>query len=188
MAQNSLFAILLRSSWWVSLAIAAGIALLSLALLPNELKIVGAVTCMPFLVIGAIAARRQWHLPSAARVAETQQAVSALAWPAFADLLVKAFERDGYAVQRAKSDAYDFELSRNGRRMLVSARRWKSARTGLETLRALQAARDKLEVEDALCIGLAPLSDNAAPYAAEHGIKVWQAAELAVALKGLPLV
>ena len=36
MAQNSLFAILLRSSWWISALVAAGIVLLSLIALPQK--------------------------------------------------------------------------------------------------------------------------------------------------------
>ena len=40
---------------------------------------------------------------------------------------------------------------------------------------------------DALWIGLGALTDTARPYAAEHGIAVWQVAELAQALRGLPL-
>lgn len=187
MAKNSLFAILLRSPWWISLVIGLLVGLLSFALLPAQLRLVGALAGLPFVVIGLIAARRQWHQPSAARIAQTQQALSAMAWPAFADLLEQAFRRDGYTVQRGKGDAFDFELERQGRRTLVSARRWKSARTGQEVLRALQAARAARDVEDALYIGLAPLSDNARPYAAAQRITVWQAAELAHALRDLPL-
>jgi restriction system protein len=71
--------------------------------------------------------------------------------------------------------------------MVVSARRWKSANTGLEVLRALQAARQASEAPDALWIGLGPLSDNARPFAAEHRIAIWHAAELAHALRGLSL-
>jgi len=187
MAQNSLFAILLRSPWWVSLAIGATLALLSLALLPPQYRIVGALSGLPFVVIAGIALQRQWRLPSAARIAQTRDAVATMAWPAFAVLLEQAFQRDGYTVVRAAGEACDFELARDGRRTLVSARRWKSARIGLEALRALQDARRARDVSDAVFIGLGPLSDNAVPYAAEHGIAVWQAAELAHALRGLPL-
>ena len=107
-------------------------------------------------------------------------------WPRFADLLEQAFRRDGYTVSRGTTSAVDFELNRNGRRMLVCARRWKSARTGLEALRALQAARDATDHADGLYIGLCLLTDSAAPFAAEHGIAVWNAGELARALRGLP--
>jgi restriction system protein len=191
MAKNSLFAILLRSPWWISAAIGVAIGLVGVALLPEAYRTAGALGGFPFLVIGAIAAWRQSKLPSAARIAQTQQAVATMAWPAFAALLEQAFRRDGYSVQRGGSgDAADFVLERQGRRMLVCARRWKSARTGLETLRALQAAREAAgddRPNDALVIGLGELTDNARPFAAEHRIAVWQAAELAQALRGLPL-
>ena len=187
MAKNSVFAILLRSPWWVSVGIAMLLGLLGFALLPDQFRVFGAVSGLPFAVVGAVAARRQWHLPSAARIAQTQQALAAMAWPAFAVLLEQAFQRDGYTVQRGKAAGVDFELERQGRRMLVCARRWKSARTGLEALRPLQAAREASEAQDALYIGLGPLSDNAQPFAARHRIAIWQAAELAHALRGLPL-
>jgi restriction system protein len=187
MAKNSVFAILLRSPWWISVGIALLLGLLGFALLPDQYRVFGAVTGLPFMVVGIVAAYRQWHLPSAARVAQTQQALAAMAWPAFAALLEQAFKRDGYTVQRGRTAGVDFELERQGRRMVVSARRWKSASTGLEVLRALQAARDATQAPDALWIGLGPLSDNARPFAAEHRIAIWHAAELAHALRGLPL-
>ena len=187
MAKNSLFATLLRSPWWVSLAIAVVLALLAGALLPADYRAAGALSTLPFVVIAALAARRQWRLPSAARVAQTLEAVGTMAWPAFAALLEEAFRREGYTVQRGKLAAVDFELERQGRSMLVCARRWKSARTGLDPLRALQAARAASDAPDALYIGLGELTDNARPFAAEHRIAIWQAAELAQALRGLPL-
>lgn len=182
MAENSLFAVLLRSPWWISVAIAAVLALLAAALLPAEFRAVGAVSALPFAVIGAMAARRQWRLPSAAQAAQTLQAVGRMAWPEFAQTLEQAFRRQGYAVERGRGAAVDFELQRQGRRTLVCAKRWKSARVGLEPLRALQAAREAVDVSDALFIGLGELTDNARPYAAQHGITVWQAADLAQAL------
>ena len=61
MAKNSLFAVLLRSPWWVSAVIGLVLALLALALLPEQLRAVGAVSGLPFAVIGVMAARRQWQ-------------------------------------------------------------------------------------------------------------------------------
>ncbi len=185
MAKNSLFAVLLRSPWWVSFGVALALALLVAALVPDAYKAVGALSALPFVVVSAIAAWRQAKLPSVAQVQATQQAVSAMAWAEFAKLLEQALTRDGYAVQRAKGDAADFDIERQGRRMLVSARRWKTARTGLEVLRALQTAREDIGVPDALYIGLGELTDNARPFAAQHRIAIWGAAELAQALRGL---
>jgi restriction system protein len=186
MAKNSLFAVLLRSRWWVSAGIAAAFALLAWVLLPADFRIAGVLGCFPFVVIAVMAAWRQRNVPSAARIEATAQAVGAMAWPAFSALLEQAFRRDGYAVQ-PRSGAADFTLERNGRRMLVSARRWKSARAGLEPLRELQVARDAAEAPDALFIALGTLSEQAVAFAAEQRIAVWQAAEIAQALRGLPL-
>ena len=189
MAKNSLFAVLLRSRWWVSVCIAGVMALLAWVVLPEDYRVAGVLGCFPFLVIGAMAAWRQRDLPSPARVGQTLEAVGAMPWPAFSALLEQAFRRDGHALQR-RSGAVDFALERQGRHTLVSARRWKSARTGLEPLRELQAARVAREgdaLPDAFYIGLGEPSDNARAYAAEHGITLWQAAELAHALRGLPL-
>ena len=187
MSRNSLFAVLLRSPWWISLLIAAVLALVAGALAPAPYRIVAALSGFPFAVVAAIAAQRQWRLPGAARVQQTRESTSAMAWPAFAALLRQSFERNGYAVEPVKGDAADFLVQRQGRGMLVSARRWKSARIGIETLRALQAARETAEVAQALCICLGELTDNARLYAAAQGITVWQAAELALALRGMAL-
>ena len=187
MAKNSLFAVLLRSPWWISVVIALALGLLSFALLPEQFRVVGALSALPFVVIGVMAARRQWHLPSTARVAETHSALAAMAWPEFAALLEQSFRRDGYTVEPGGAAAVDFTLERKGRRTLVCARRWKSARTGLEALRALQAAREPSDPPDALYIGLGSLTDTARSFAAEHRVAIWQAAELALALRGLPL-
>ena len=186
MAENSLFAVLLRSRWWISVLIAAVVGGVAAALLPAEFKLAGALSGFPFAVIGVMAAWRQWRLPSPARVARTADAAAAMAWPQFADALEQAFRRDGYTVQRATSDAFDFRLERQGRSTLVAARRWKSRRTGLETLKALQAARASAGAADALLVSLGDLTDNARPYAKAQAITVWQAQDLAQALRGLP--
>ncbi len=185
MAENSLFAILLRQRWWVSASIALAIGLAGAALLPPDWRVAGAVSGFPFAVIAAMAAWRGRHTPSADRVAQVDAAVRAMPWPAFADLLEQAFRRDGHEVKRTNGGA-DFELLRQGQTLLVSARRWKSARTGLETLRELQAVREKAGAA-ALCIGLGEVSEPAAAFAAQHRIALWQATELAEALRGLPL-
>ena len=182
--RNSLFAVLLRSRWWVSLSVGVTIGVVATALLPEAYRGVGPLMGLPFLVISALAAWRQRHAPSAAEMARTQEALARAAWPAFADALQAAFERDGWQVQRASGDPVDFVLERRGRQMVVAARRWKSARVGLEALRALQAGREAREAPDALLIALGELTDTARPFAARHRIAVWQATEIAQALRG----
>jgi len=191
MAKNSLFAVLLRSPWWVSAAIGGVIGLLAAALLPPDLRVAGAVSGAPFLVIAALAAWKRRGLPSAARIEVTQKAVAVMAWPAFEALLLQAFRRDGFELAAGKPPAgVDFVLERGNRRQFVAARRWKSAHIGAEPLRALQAAReagDGDRVNDALYIGLGDLSDAARQIATAERIAVWRADEIALALRDLPL-
>lgn len=184
-AKNSLFAILLRSPAWISFAIAAGLAGVATAVLPAAYRALGASAGLPFAIIGAVALWRQRQLPSAADIERVRDAVSRMTWPAFADLLEQAFRREGYAVLRGDGRAWDFELERSGQRMRVAARRWKSAQTGLDTLRTLQASREADDVAGARVIGLGPLSDAARAFASDKGLEVWQAPEIARAVHGL---
>lgn len=185
MAPNSLFAVLLRSPWWISLAIGVVLGGVAMALLPVAYRGVGAVSGFPFIVIAAMAAWRGRDKPSPALVEQSAQAIAAMAWPAFAKALEAAFQRDGFAVLRVEGQAYDFDIERSGRRMLVAARRWKSAHVGLEPVRALQLARETTEAPDALVIALGVLSEPARQLVAAERVAVWQAAELAQKLRGL---
>ena len=77
-AKDSLFAILLRSPWWISIAIAAGIVAVVNFVLPAVPAGYAVFAALPFLVIGAVAGWRQLRQPSAARVDDTLEAVRAM--------------------------------------------------------------------------------------------------------------
>ena len=64
MAERSLFAILLRSPWWISLAVAGAFVAAARALLPAEYFVVGALGAMPWSAFAAAivdAFRRDGH-------------------------------------------------------------------------------------------------------------------------------
>ncbi len=188
MPENSLFARLLRSPWWVSLGIGVTLGLVCAALFPAHLRVVGALSGAPFLVIAAMAAWRQRGQVGPAQLVQASKVLGAMNWTAFAQALETAFQRDGFTVTRCSGSSggtHDFDLERQGRRMLVSARRWKSAHTGVEPLRALQAAREAADAPDALFIGLGDLSEPARKLMASERIAVWQGPELAQKLRGL---
>jgi restriction system protein len=179
MAENSLFAILLRSKWWISIAIAAVIGLIAFAALPKRFALFGASAMVPFLIIGGIAAVRQARVPGAARAAQTMAIVQAMSWREFADAIEDAFRRDGASVVRSDSQAYDFELTRGGKTALVSCKRWKAASLGVETLRNLHTAMREHEAQEGICIATGELTDNARRFADEHGLRVVQGTALA---------
>jgi restriction system protein len=185
MADNSLFAILLRSSWWIGLAIALTVVVLSRAVLPETLWIYGAFGGLPFVVVSALAARRQWPLPSARQVATTIDACRAMSRIEFAEVVARAMRRNGHVVETRSGSATDFIVEKAGRRTLVGCHRWKAARSGIEPLRELQAEVEKRDAHDAIFVALGEISDAAGVFAASHGIRVMRDAELARLLRGV---
>jgi restriction system protein len=187
MAENSLFAILLRSSWWISVLVAAAIVLLSRIALPEKYFVFGAVGALPFLVIGGITLWRQLQKPSASRVARTLEAVGAMSWRDFSASLEAAFRRDGYEVVRIDAAGADFEMRKAGRKTLVNCKRWKVGRTGIEPLRELLAARDRREADEVVYVATGQVTEQADRYAAEKRIRLMQGEDLARLLRGTPL-
>lgn len=132
MAPNSLFAILLRSPWWISWSVAGLIALVCGALLPSHIAPYAAVGALPIFGVGCLAAWRQWRAPSSARVQAVLGQAAEMPWRTFADALERAWQAEGYAVRRLTGLQADFHLEKAGQTALVSARRWKAATHGIE--------------------------------------------------------
>lgn len=182
MAPNSLFAILLRSPWWISLAIAAVFAGASRALLSDAIWLYGAAAGFPFVVIAAMAAWQQWKAPSRAQVEATTQAVRSMAWREFQAALEQGFRRQGYTVERTEGAA-DLVLRREGRSTLIAARRWKAGNHGVEALEALHAARRDSGAQSCAYVALGTLSDAARRFARTHSVQVIDEDGLATLLR-----
>lgn len=177
--ENSLFAILLRSPWWYSFAIAIALSLIASALLPSNLKLGGALGSFPFVVLGFIALRRQLRLPKAAAVEATLQHLQTLDWSRLAPQLRHALTQQGYHVEASENPAADFALVQGGRVSLLLARRFKSAQTGVEPLQALREAADQAGAQQIVMIALGGLSQKAQRYAQQHKLQIWDAKDLA---------
>ncbi|MCF8161428.1 MAG: restriction endonuclease [Polaromonas sp.] len=170
MSENSLFAILLRSPWWISMLVVAGFTLLSFALLPEPYVGFGVMGAFPFLVIGIMAARKQWHAPSAASVSGVLTRAGAMSWREFSVLVEQTYLQQGHVVARLNSPAADFKVVKGGRETLVSCKRWKAATHGVEALRDLVAAKEAAEAQQCAYLSLAPVSDTAARFAKAQGV------------------
>ena len=179
MSEKSLFAILLRSSWWVSIAVAACIALVARMALPEQYMYGGMLAAIPFLGIGIVTAWRQLRSPNAARVAAAIDVVGSMSWREFSGALESAFRRDGYETRRLAGNAADFEVTRAGRSSLVSCKRWKAASTGVEPLRELDAAMSAREADDGIYVAVGGVTENARRFAAEKRLRLLEGVELA---------
>lgn len=179
MNENSLFAILLRSRWWISFALAAGFSTAGAAFLPAPYTVAGLLMGAPFLVIGCIAAWRQLRLPSSRKIERTVTAAQAMSVPDFTRELMEGLRRDGYDVDPAPGKGFDFSMRKDYRRSVVMSRRFKVARTGVEPLREVLSARDAADAQDAVYVALGEVTEQAQQFAARHTIRILGGAELA---------
>jgi restriction system protein len=177
--ENSLFAILLRSSWWISFAIAGTVTAIALALLPEPYKLYGVPSGLPFWVIGCMAAWKQLQAPSTTRIDRTLAAVRAMSWAEFSRVMEAAYRRQGYAVNAIVGTAADFEITKEGRTALVYCKRWKVARTGVEALSDLHAMKEARNAHECIYVAAGEITENARAFAVKHGIKFVGGAELA---------
>jgi restriction system protein len=179
MAENSLFAILLRSPWWASLGIAVALALLMRLLLPADYAVAGMLGSFPFVVIAAIAAWKQLRAPSASQLAQTLERLQAMNSREFADAIEAAFRAQGHEVTRLNQPGADLELMLRHRRTVVAFKRWKAASIGVEPLRELRAACERLQAAAGIYVHGGVPSDKALDYARQNQLRLMPVTELA---------
>jgi restriction system protein len=181
-SENSLFAILLRSHWWISFAIAAALLLLVQLIVPVAYVMPASSLALPFVVIGAFTLWKRAKLPGKARVTATIDAVKAMSWREFSAQMEQAYLREGYSVTRL-AGAADFKLVKMGKITLVCCKRWKAASHGIEPLRELDRQRDAENAHDALYVALDDITDNARGFIGKHRIRLVEGQDLTSLLR-----
>ena len=179
MSEKSLFATLLRAPWWVSFVVMLAVALAAGALLPDAYKTAGMLGGFPFLVIGVMAAWRQRNALSPARIDELTAQARAMGWREFSAVVETALRKQGFEVRPLCNGPADFEIEKNGRITLVSAKRWKAASMGSETLRELLATVESQEAFSCSCMSLGVFSPAAVALARQHPIQLLGSVEIA---------
>jgi|SRR6185369_4118499 len=169
MAENSLFAILLRSPWWASFAVAAGVFLALRLVIAEQFASFFAI---PFIVIGAVATWRQARAPSTAAIERARQRLSAMAWEEFSALLAAHYAREGYAVTRLEGADADFEMAKAGRVVLVACKRWKAVRTGVEPLRQLHAEGRKRDAAQCIYVAAGEITASAREFSLKNNLQI----------------
>ena len=179
MSEKSLFATLLRAPWWVSFLVMLTVALVAGALLPDAYKIAGMLGAFPFLVIGIMAAWRQRNAISPDRIQQLTDQARSMVWRDFSILVEEALRQQGFEVSRLSSGPADFQIEKNGRITLVSAKRWKAATVGAEHLRELLAALESQQAFSCTCMSLGIFSQSAIDLASQNPIQLLGPANIA---------
>jgi restriction system protein len=179
MSEKSLFATLLRAPWWVSFLVMFAVALVAGALLPEAYKIAGMLGAFPFFVIGVMAAWRQRNAISPHRIQELVEQARSMGWRDFSVLVEEALRQQGFVVSRLNDGPADFQIEKNGRVTLVSAKRWKAATVGAEHLRELLAVRESRDAFSCTCMSLGVFSQAAIDLANDSPMQLLGAANIA---------
>jgi restriction system protein len=175
MAKETLFSVLSRSPWWLSVVIAAAMFALVRLFLPDFAAFFAA---LPFLALAGYAGWRQSRAPSVANVEETLGKLRAMSWENFSAVIGEAFRRDGYTVTEIPGSAADLELRKNGRVSIACCKRWKVANTGVGPLRGLHAAMQARDADECIYVAAGDFTANARVFATEKAIRLLNGAAL----------
>lgn len=175
MSKETLFSLLSRSPWWVSVLIAAALFALVQLFLP---VIAGFAAALPFLVIAAYCGWRQLRTPGATDTATTLGKLRAMSWENFSAVIAEAFRRDGYQVTEVEGGAADLELRKDGKLSLAYCKRWKVAQTGVGPLRELHEAVQAQEAQEGIYVSAGDFTSTAREFAAGKALRLLNDAAL----------
>ena len=175
-SKQSLFAILSRQPWWLSVLVAGALFGSAQLFLPG---MIAAALAIPFLGIACYAGWRQMRSPGASNVAATLERVRGMPWENFSAVISEAFRRDGYAVTEVFKGAVDLKLDKAGRTTIVSCKRWKVAQTGVGPLRDLLEAKKAQDAAECVYVAAGDFTANARELATQKSIRLVHGAALA---------
>ena len=174
--ENSLFAILLRARWWVSVMVGLIIFFFVRAFAPVGYAIFAAA---PFWGIAVYAAWKQLRRLSAKKIAAILEHARGQPAEEFLKALEEGFKRGGYSVTRTTGAPADLELNHEGRLTLVVCRRWKAVRTGVDPLREFEFSTAERVAFGRIYIAGGEITDQARTFAAEKSIRLVEGEDLA---------
>jgi len=178
-------AILLRSPWWYSVLIA--LFAISISMVPAEGKylFLGVATALPFIGIALYSAYNHSQRLSPKRVQEVEQKARRLSATELAKKITINYEKIRFDVSAFDGDAAEYELERGVHKLLLSCKRFKAAKTGIEPLKKMTNAGKKCEATGYLYVTLGEVSTNALEYARQNNIELIQAEALAEHFDGI---
>lgn len=175
MARETLFAVLMRQPWWVTLLIAFALFGIAYQFAPQYAFFVA----LPFLVVAAWIGWKQFGSVSPAEAVDRLAALRELAWEDFRAAVSAGYRRQGYVVEEARDNAFDLRLTRKTQVTLVQCRRWKANQIGVGAVRELFEAAQKSDAYDCVCISTGEFSKAAVEFAADKRMSLVNGTELA---------
>jgi restriction system protein len=172
MNKNSIFAILLRSPWWVSSVVALLILTVAWVALPLQYKLFGMLISGPFWAISAMAGWKKIRAPNPEYIEHRLQLFRSMSWQDFSAGVEQALLRDGFVVTRIDRPEVDFFIASAERKGLVSCKRWKVPTNGIEPLRDLHQAMLAQDGHECIYITTGSFTQNAMQFAVDKKIRL----------------
>jgi restriction system protein len=174
MSQQTLFSILLRQPWWVTLLVAFALFAVAHAIFPP----IAPFTALPFAGLAVYIGYRQWRGNAGADAGERLAAIRDMPWEEFSERVADAYKRQGYAVVSSNKPAYDFKMTSGGRTTLLQCRRWKVNQVGVGPVRDLANAVAREEAYKGICIAAGDFSEPARRLSLSEPVSLVTGAEL----------
>ena len=174
MAQDTLFNILRRQPWWISVLVAFVLFWIAHAIFPP----IAPFIALPFAVLAIYIAILQLRRGAPADVGARLAELRAMSWETFSAAVTDAYRRKGYVVSPAESGGYDFKLAKGAEVILLQCRRWKVNQVGAAPVRALAAAVDRHDARRGICISAGEFSAPARAIAADEPVTLLSGTEL----------
>jgi restriction system protein len=179
MAKDTLFNILLRQPWWITVLVAFALFWLGYAIYPP----IAPFVALPFAVLAIYIAFVQWRRGGPLDAAHTLSTLRTMPWETFSTIVTDAYRKQGYRVSAANGRGYDFKLEKDGRVTLLQCRRWKVNQVGAGPIRDLAQAVEQTEASRGICLAAGEFSAPARSAAASEPVTLVSGVEL-VALLG----
>jgi restriction system protein len=182
MAKETLFRILLRQPWWITVLVAIILFAVTHAIFPPLAPFVA----LPFAGLAVYIAYRQWRGSSPVDADERLAALRAMSWEEFSDLVSVAYTRHGYHVASAERPGYDYTLTKGSRVTLLQCRRWRVNQVGIGPVRELARAVEREEATNGICISAGNFSEPARKLVATEPVMLVSGLDLIELLGSLP--
>lgn len=179
MRKDTLFHILSRQPWWVTLLVAFVLFWVAYAIFPP----VAPFVAVPFVLLAAYIAFVQYREGVPGDATERLRELRGMSWEQFSSELTQAYRAQGYTVLRSDGAGYDFRLVRDGRSTLLQCRRWKVNQVGEGPVRELAKAVERDDASRGICITAGEFSLPARKLAANEPVTLLSGAELAATLR-----
>jgi restriction system protein len=177
--QTTLFQVLARQPWWITLLVAFGMFWLAYAVYPP----VAPFFALPFVLLAIYIGVKQWRSGVPSDPSEQLDALRTMSWESFSSAVCEAYRRQGYVVTPSREQGYDFSLAKDGRVTLLHCRRWKVNQVGSEPVRELARAVDRAQAYRGVCLATGDFSTPARKIAASEPLALIGGADLVMLIR-----